>query len=580
MIDLNEKFEREYAQYCAEQDRNDLIEALETIQEAETEFVKSVNSIQKYQSLLEYPTAVGGAGPEGGSKDQGDVPGVHGRFGNAAAGANGGSGNGSNNGSSGQSNGRPDKPKDDKKDADLYGQVMGSVRDMFGMFRDMEADAQTRYSQSLSASKGPSADVVPAYAEVQRISEMKFPQNVLFFLQQLVKWIKNLVLMAIDKLTRGIRMLLGMPASKNDYLGKDDLKLNLTSVKTIEKIGTPMQSVKTDSNGSVAVPKLASLYYVPQDAFAKIGLSESVNLNEYGEDGEDDGSGVHYGSGSGDKPAVDTKPGKMVPILMVDTTKDLAELKEYTQHFFDLFDNAVGSNNEDLFQTGDLEIMMGIFKRMEGEIQSGNVPTYEINGQSVEGQAIDSEKMRDNLIRTKVNTDNLKRAFQQTEDQIQLLAKLISQKQLIAISDMGVQYKFLSAATNAQLEELIDVLGSRIEEADQYSKELDDERGKYYDLVAEIDKMRAAWGAVSNVQYASVYQKQINNLFDSSKYMTQVIALRLTTLTMYESALKDLQEICVNLNAVNTVHKMEPHRFMIGRFWDRSISAKKAFIKG
>jgi hypothetical protein len=551
MLTLDEEFETKYAAYCQEQDDAELVGTVESIQEAEYQFLKSVDSIQKYINLVEADPTVSGA----------------------SAGA-GGDENDDSHHDDGGTRRQQAKPAASKsEDKVTYEGVRDSITDMFNIFRSMEQDARDSYKQSMTATKGPSADVVPAYATVERISDMKFPQNIIFFFQQLITWIKNLILVVIEKLTRGIRNLFGMPNSRDDFLSKDDLKLNLNNVKSIERISTPLQAVKTDKNGNVAVPKLASLVYVPADQAVKYGMNfgESVSLKEATEDHDDHGDGHES-----DANRVSRNP---TPVLIVDTTNDLAELKEYMQHFFDLFDNAVGSNNEDLFKTEDLDLMLTIFKKMEDDIKSGSVPTYQIGGQSIEGSAIDSEKMRDSLIRTKINTDNLKAAFQQTEKEIQLLTKIITQKQLLAISDMGVQYKFLSAATNEQLTNIIEVLSARLEQASQYEDVLADERKKYNDLVNEINSMRVAYGSVANVAYTSVYQRQINELFDSSKYMTQIVSLRLTTLTMYVQALRDLKEICINLNAVNTVHSMEPHRFEFGKFFDKSASAQKAFLK-
>jgi hypothetical protein len=557
-----------YREYCHQKDSEDLVSAMETIQEAEVEFIKGVDSIQKYVNLIEAPEflPINGLGPNP-PRDEN---------------------NGQPKPSGDNRRNQPDQHRDDSNkpassgrgdDANMYNQVKDSVMGMFDIFRKIEQDAKDDYHQSMTATPGPSAEVVPAYATIERITDMKFPMNIIFFFKQLITWIKNLILVVIDKLTHGIRALFGMPNSKDDYLNKDDLKLNLTNVKSIERIGTPLQTMKVDSKtGTVAVPKLASLMYVPADQAAKYGINfgESAVLKEDETDGYGINSAPHRDGSQFQKPEISKQP---IPVLMVDTTQDLAEMKEYMQHFFDLFDNAVGSNNEDLFRTEDLEIMLEMFKKMESDIQTGNVPTYQIGAQTIEGSAIDSEKMRDNLIRTKINTDNLKKAFQQTESQIQTLTKIITQKQLLAVSDMGVQYKFLSAATNEQLIKITEVLDARIEQAGEYENTLAEERVKYNDLVEEINKLRISYAAVSNVTYTSVYQRQINNLFESSKYMTQVVSLRLTTMTMYLQALRDLKDICINLNAVNTVNSGEPHRFEIGKFFSKSIKARKMYIK-
>ena len=65
-------------------------------------------------------------------------------------------------------------------------------------------------------------------------------------------------------------------------------------------------------------------------------------------------------------------------VISLDVTKDVVSLKEYCRHFFDLFDNAFGSNNEFLFGTEDVEMLLRAFETMRKNLESGKMSMFSI----------------------------------------------------------------------------------------------------------------------------------------------------------------------------------------------------------
>ena len=255
---------------------------------------------------------------------------------------------------------------------------------------------------------------------------------------------------------------------------------------------------------------------------------------------------------------VNDVPGKPASpvVVTIDISKDLLSLKELVQHFYDLFDNAFGSNNEKLFDTEDLEIILTILKSSIQDIKSGHMSTYEIQGGMGEISSLDSGRVRENLIRTNQNITSLKGAYMDTASKINDIAKIINSKELLMVTDMGADFKWLTASTLEQMIQIMSTIEPRLKEAKALEK-LAKMEVAYKKITLQLQKMQQAFVTVGNVTYISPYQKRINDLFASSRYMTQTVSLRLTCLGLYIKELKDIREIITMLAAVNRSKKQK-----------------------
>lgn len=373
---------------------------------------------------------------------------------------------------------------------------------------------------------------VSGYQEVTRISEMKFPQNIIFFITQLISWIKNLVLAFIDKFSSSIRLLLGIDKERRESrFSEDDLKLKLNSVKTI--------STEYMYNPADQKDKKTVLYQIPANEF-----TQYTALN----------AGYEYVSEAvATDEVVEQQP--KINVISVDTSKELLDLQQTLDHFISLYKNAYGSNDEWMFGTDDLELMMNIFKQTYKSIKTGEVPTYDVGGTLTEIDTIDKDRLRENLIRTNTNTENLKKAYLETSKKIENIGAIVGHKQLIAAKGMGVQFAFLSAATYEVMIKLTKAVKAYLIDAEKNNKKLERMRNQYAKISDELGKLRTAMQGISGVAYTSIYQRRIDNLFMASRYMTQTVTLRLTTLGLYIKELKDIRALITNLNSVNLVNK-------------------------
>lgn len=243
---------------------------------------------------------------------------------------------------------------------------------------------------------------------------------------------------------------------------------------------------------------------------------------------------------------------RTVHCLRLDTSKDLLALRQSLDHFFQLFDNAFGSNDEKLFSVDDLEIMLDLFHRtMDAVWNPSHDTALEIGGSVKFGSdAISAAKLRDNLLRTRINTDQLKQAYVVTNKQINTIAQIIMQKNMLGASQMGVQFAYLSASTYEIMIELLDVINVRLKEASAMEKKLQKMKKSYEKLTNELNRRRTALASVSGMTYTTVIQKRINELFDGSRFMTETVQLRLNTLALYISELNDTRAVLKNLAAV------------------------------
>lgn len=359
-----------------------------------------------------------------------------------------------------------------------------------------------------------------AIPTVERFGDMKFPQNIIFFVKQLINWIKHLVVYFIEKIKNLFRVLIG---SKPKELNKDYIKFSLDRERELET----MQLINTSGEPSKVIkayrvdPSKVSFYQKP--------LTEAPELFK--------------------EPEV--RPDKQPIVITMDLSKDLLALRQLVSHFYDLFDNAYGSNNEQLFGTEDLEIILKIFRNSIKSIKTGDLPTYEVGGTMAEVSAIDSSRIKENLIRTHTNVQALQGAYQDTANRINDIAKIINNKELLMTKDMGISFAWLTGSTLKEMNEIQATIKPRLKEAEKLMKALDKAQRAYGEVANELQKMQHAILAISNITYTSVYQRRVQDLLLAAKYMTQLVSLRLSALGVYIKELKDIRNIISMLAVLN-----------------------------
>lgn|SRR5574344_539832 len=414
------------------------------------------------------------------------------------------------------------------------------------------------------------------FVEITSISKMGFPKNVIFFIMQLIKWIKNNILNFIDKFTNIVRGLIGLKAA-NPRFTPDELKLSFNrmadieakylinpdkeSIKKIPSASNIMNAINGYSGKDNIVPtyvgvKPVSVFNVsPDDVKALPTIYASYDVKPIGPMTE----GYPYGA--------DDNQERGVTVVRVDTSRDLLALQETLHHFFDLFDNAFGSNDEKLFSIDDLDIMLHFLKDTLSSVKNPNkfsmASSTEVSGSFINDNSIDPAKIADDLRRTSINTNNLKTAYVLTNKQINTIAKIIADKNLSLIASMGQQYTYLSASTYQVMSEILSVIETRLKEAEEMSKKLNKMKTAYENLTTELEKYRAGLNSITGLAYTTIIQRKINDLYDASRYMTQIVQLRSNALALYLSELNDTHAIITNLNAVNTANKKKP----FFKFW-------------
>lgn len=374
---------------------------------------------------------------------------------------------------------------------------------------------------------------VEGFATVERLSDMKFPKNIIFFIQQLIQWIKRVVVYFIERIKNVVRALVGAPKKELD---SDALKLRFERAKKLEMINSlrPTADGKTEIVRAIAID--------PADVKEYRALREEAINEGFFSDAIRD---VIVKSKNDER--VTEKP----VVISIDLSKDLLTLKQLIQHFYDLYDNAFGSNNEELFKTDDLETLLGLFKRTVEGIKSGRVDTVEIGTNAVEVSAIDAARIKDNVLRTNTNVEALKGAYLQTSNRVKDVARIITHKELLMLSGYGVDTKWLSSSTYQQMMDIMNSLKPRLKDAEADEKKLNKLQKQYEEVAGQLLVMQRAFNAFSNITYTSVYQRRVIDLCNSARYMTQVVSCRLSGLALYIKEMKDIRDLIIALANIN-----------------------------
>lgn len=372
----------------------------------------------------------------------------------------------------------------------------------------------------IKQSRADNADYSPvANVSVTTLSNMKFPANIVFFLKQIGTWLVKIVLFFIEKIKNIIRRLIG-DHDKVTNIDLNKLALDLKQVKNIETVSTKYEL--TGDKGPIKMYNFSD-----KDIALTEGITDFIVKT----------------------PEITKKERVLVT---VDLAKDVEALRLSMQHFYDLFDGAFGSYNEKLFEADDLVVIFNNLVRMLEEIKNGT-PSREISlsGNVVELSEISADRVKQNLVQTSTNINALKAAYTETAARIKDIAKIINSKEMLMLSDLGVDYRILTSATLGQMMPIMQSIPVRLKESAKLEKRLTKVKEKYDALVKTMARTQNSVMSLSNVAYTNSYAKRMNDLFVATRYMVDVVTLRLSGLALYVKELKDIRDIMFQLNALS-----------------------------
>ena len=146
---------------------------------------------------------------------------------------------------------------------------------------------------------------------------------------------------------------------------------------------------------------------------------------------------------------------------------------------------------------------------------------------------IDADKMRAVAVNTNINTKKLTEAYSQTFNKITEILRTIQAKTFMQTSDYGISAKLLAHNTVGALLDITDAIEPRIKNATKVDKELHNIQNLYENLVQKLQKHTSVLGSYGDITLVSSYQQDMRNLFDSARYTSQVISMRISALGLY-----------------------------------------------
>lgn len=398
-------------------------------------------------------------------------------------------------------------------------------------------------------------DTIYEPVRLQKVTEMKdltFPENIKFLVTQIIDWVKRVIKYLISKLIILFNRVLGKTneteaeikkATEGRYAKLSDLKPEFT--KAIKSLNTgilkPMVGDKADKAKNVPL-KLLTI-----NANELIGPNKLSFLSPLSESAADllDGKTILTEDEKWDDENK-TKKNHEIKVVQLDTSSDLYALQQTVTHFFDLFDQSFGSNGEFLFDASDLALVFKTIKTIFDNLKKGNISTLALGNMN----DIKSDKVYSNLVRTKANVDDLDKAYYQTYSQIDKIMKIVTSKQLYSLTQYGVQYACLSEYTYKAMNSLIDTIDRKEKDAVKLKTSLEKLNKQFDDLTNELEKYRTALYGFGTMSVKSIYQEKFNDLFLSTKYLTQITTLRLTVLTKYIRELQDIRSLVLSLTNI------------------------------
>lgn len=393
----------------------------------------------------------------------------------------------------------------------------------------------------------------------QSVKDMRFPENIIFFIGQLIKWIKNVILFFVAKFINLIRRLTMSSERQIDvkFPGLDLTRPKVIddNIKTVSLTDKPskINLVKVgDKEIGILDRMLREGFILSEDCYTKENLEVLEEARSFTPGLFDDILKSKEDMSDLGGAAGKEMNFKGAYIVSIDFSKDIEDLKLLIQHFYDLFDNAYGSNSEKLFDTQDLEVVLDLIKNQFQRIKNGDAATtYTLGGSASQIEAVNVYKVKDNLILTNSNITALKKAYQETAAKIRNIGTVINGKEMLALSQYGVQYKVLTKSTLIAMKSILDTLPTRVKQAKKMEHGLIKMKRAYEKVIVKLEEAQRAVIGVSSIVFTSPYQRQVNDLISSTRFMSDIITLRLSGLGLYLKELQDTRDIIKMLTGIN-----------------------------
>lgn len=519
MFTINESFKKEYEQFLLTESENDINLALEELEEGYNAYSDAFQTLQEYFKLYPLEEDIEFV------RDTGAEPTVQSEFTASDIEA-------------------AVRAKDARRTAELNAIAQKYSNENFNKVRkeknaELANDMLRKMGTLIADGKdgemyaySPEAGMAVA----KKVSEMKFPQNIIFFIQQIIQWVGKFLLSIINKITNGIRRLVGLDTKEQ----KVDVSMQLAKLKKLSIVGTP-------TAGSTP-QKYVTLSYVDADKLATLNeckTEEEINsvvLNE--------AETISLSS---------SEVTKRIPIITMNLADNFEDMNLIIDKFFEVFDNSYGSMGEYLFSTEDLELVLKQFQVILTDLKKGNLPSYALSGKTFEQNQIDRDRLLIIRDKTLINTDKLKDIYTQLKNKCLTIVSMIANKRLMAAVDMAGAYKFYSAATYEAMEKILKVLEVRLSDAEKMEKKLNNMKTAYDKITVELRKQSNMITNLLGSNYQFYHQQLMSNLLESSRIMTQLTTLRMATLSLYIKCLKDIQQSIYVVNDQVGVKKKKKH---------------------
>ena len=455
---------------------------------------------------------------------------------------------------------------------------LGALNDQLGRLKDI-------FTTGAVISDRPTPSDVTYYPTIKEITAPSKTESFVAFINAIATWIKNVFVALVTKITNVLKRLTGAPTKEIPDVSIASLLQKQKAAITLKKIEdansaaqfsniTSLKNKDTKIPVDVVDPKSDQIEFLTQNKLTEdleMTLDEAMEiLSEKGLDtflnpvvpvDGDMKSDPRSKTGQKMNPTINDGDDKRKASLnyrknnyvLIDPSKDVFDLKEALNQFFLLFDNSIGSNGEKLFETDDLTLLLKTFESTKSALDKGDVDFMAVGNKVSQFDLISADKLKDNLIRTKVNTDKLIHAYEQVDNMMQRVLQSVAGKDYNLALSAPAAYKVLSAATYKEMIEVVKILNKRIAQAKKLEKKLEKVKGQYEKLAAELSKMKSQWLSIGlNVSFSTVTQQRISNLFDAAKYVLQTIMLRYGALGIYTKVLENTKLTISNLNFINS----------------------------
>ena len=227
-------------------------------------------------------------------------------------------------------------------------------------------------------------------------------------------------------------------------------------------------------------------------------------------------------------------------IISVDVSKELNEIRSALKIFYELYDNARGSDGEHLFQTIDLELVLNMIKQVQTNLSKTMFFEYD---------AISKDQVKVTRKLTVANADKLRNTYDNVNRYIQNLLKAIASKKLVTLqSESGLL--IYNSLTNNAIVELGKTVKERQKLASKDFTQLEKISLKFKKELENIAKFRMSLYSKNTTLVVNPLLEQYKEIYEILSVVIGTTDTRISVLSLY---INHLNDIFSTLNALHTV---------------------------